>query len=320
MGCVVCLAGALVSLLTLAAQQPREIESRGNPILSDGSFYSADPAPVVDGETLYILAGRDEAPPGVNDFVMNQWQIFATNDVASKRWLHYPALARPESVFAWAAPGHAYAGQIVQGPDRRFFLYAPVNEAKSTSADTFAIGVAVADTPLGPWKDAHPSGPIVSQTVPVANTIQNIDPTAFVDDDDRVFLYWGTFGKLHGMELKVDMVTFIGEQVNVTSLKGFFEAPWLMKRKGTYYMVYAGNQAGPDSPCTPAVYHACIEYGTSPFPLGPVDVARGGAGTGIVHHIASRRDRVQGHVVPRVPHGRCTRRQPLPPQRGDRPC
>lgn len=34
-------------------------------------------------------------------------------------------------------------------------------------------------------------------------------------------------------------------------------------------MVYADNQAGPDSPCTPANYHACIAYGTSSSPLGP---------------------------------------------------
>src|SRR3546814_15683809 len=42
-----------------------------------------------------------------------------------------------------------------------------------------------------------------------------------------------------------------------------------MKRKGAYYMLYAGNNAGPDSPCTPAVYHACQAYGTAPSPLGP---------------------------------------------------
>jgi hypothetical protein len=42
-----------------------------------------------------------------------------------------------------------------------------------------------------------------------------------------------------------------------------------MKRNGTYYMIYADNKAGPNSPCTPAVYHACIAYGTSRSPLGP---------------------------------------------------
>jgi Glycosyl hydrolases family 43 len=261
---------------TLAAQvagaqipQPQVIHNGGNPILSDGSYYSADPAPLVVGDTLYILAGRDEAPPNVNDFFMNEWQIFATTNVAAHTWQHYPGILRPETVFAWSKPGHAYAGQIVQGPDKRFYLYAPVQESKREHADPFVIGVAVSNSPLGPWKDAHPSGPIVSQSLPEPNNIQNIDPTAMVDNDGRVYLYWGTFGKLRGVELEQDMVTPKGKVVNADNLRGFFEAAWLFRRKDTYYMIYADNQAGPNSPCTPAVYHACIAYGTSTSPLGP---------------------------------------------------
>jgi hypothetical protein len=267
--CAVTLAVLVPACLLAAGQQPRVIHGKGNPILADGSYYSADPAPLVVGGTLYILAGRDEAPPNVNDFIMKEWQIFATTDVRSHRWLHYPGILKPETLFHWAAPGHAYAGQIVQGPDKRFYLYAPVQQADSTAADTFAIGVAVADSPLGPWKDAHPSGPILSQTTPEPNSIQNIDPTALVDEDHRVYLYWGTFGKLRGIELEPDMVTPKGKELAVTTLTGFFEAPYLFRRKDTYYMVYADNQAGPASPCTPAVYHACIAYGTSSSPLGP---------------------------------------------------
>ena len=252
-----------------AVPAPQTIHSRGNPILSDGSYYSADPAPIVVDDTLYILAGRDEAPPNRNDFIMNEWQIFATKDVASHVWQHYPGILRPETVFAWSKPGHAYAGQIVEGPDHRFYLYAPVQEGRREHRDPFVIGVAVSDTPLGPWKDAHPSGPIVSQSLPEPNNIQNIDPTAMVDSDGRVYLYWGTFGQLRGVELERDMVTPKGPVVAVHSLTGFFEAAWLMRRGDTYYMVYADNQAGPNSPCTPAVYHACIAYGTADSPLGP---------------------------------------------------
>ncbi len=248
---------------------PQTIHSAGNPILSDGSYYSADPAPVVVGDTLYILAGRDEAPARVNNFIMNEWQLFSTKKVASKTWLHYPGILRPENVFAWSKPGHAYAGQIVQGRDKRFYLYAPVQEGKREHEDPFVIGVAVADSPLGPWKDAHPSGPIISQSVPEPNRIQNIDPTVMVDKDGRVYIYWGTFGRLRGMELESDMVTPKGKAITVDTLTGFFEAAWLFRRKDTYYMVYADNKAGANSPCTPAVYHACIAYGTASSPLGP---------------------------------------------------
>ena len=60
---------AAASLSLAQEPQPRVIRSAGNPILSDGSYYSADPDPIVVGDTLYILAGRDEAPPDVNDFI-----------------------------------------------------------------------------------------------------------------------------------------------------------------------------------------------------------------------------------------------------------
>ncbi len=254
---------------TLLAQNGLPVAAPGNPILADGRYYSTDPAPIADGDTLWILAGRDEAPADVNDFIMNEWQLLSTTDPASGRWRHHPAIARPEAVFAWAEPGRAYAGQIVKGQDGRFYLYAPVLQRSGDAEDRFAIGVAVSDRITGPWRDAHPAGPIVSQRVPERNDIQNIDPTVLVDDDGRVYMYWGTFGQLRGIELARDMVTPVGRQVAVHSLTGFFEAPWLMKRRGTYYMLYAGNNAGPNSPCTPAVYHACIAYGTASSPLGP---------------------------------------------------
>ncbi|WP_244624465.1 family 43 glycosylhydrolase [Sphingomonas sp. So64.6b] len=263
------MACALVLSTAAAAQQSEPIVSRGNPILADGRYYSTDPAPLVDGDTLWILAGRDEAPADVNDFIMNEWQLLSTSDPASGNWTHYPAIARPETVFKWAESARAYAGQIVKGPDGKFYFYAPVLQRDGDAKDRFAIGVAVADRPTGPWRDAHPAGPIISQKVPVANDIQNIDPTVMVDDDGRVFIYWGTFGQLRGMELLRDMITPKGDEKRIEGLTGFFEAPWLMKRKGVYYMLYAGNNAGPDSACTPAVYHACIGYGTATSPLGP---------------------------------------------------
>ncbi|WP_311267925.1 family 43 glycosylhydrolase [Sphingobium sp. WCS2017Hpa-17] len=261
---------ALIALVApVHAQEARQISVPGNPILADGDYYSADPAPFVADGALWIVAGRDQAAADVNDFVMGQWQLLKTNDPKSSKWTHYPDIIRPENVFAWAEEARAYAGQIIQGPDKRYYFYAPVLEKNSNAKDRFAIGVAVADSPTGPWRDAHPSGPILSQHVPVAKDIQNIDPTLLIDDDGRVYLYWGTFGQLRGIELERDMVTLKGGGQAIEGLTGFFEAPWIMKRKGIYYMLYAGNKAGPTSDCTPAVYHACIAYGTAPAPMGP---------------------------------------------------
>jgi len=260
-----------LSAATVAALSAPPAHAVENPILGDGTYYSADPAPLVVGDTLYIFAGRDEAGPATNDFVMREWQAFSTTDVSadfsSDAWQHHPALMRPEVVFDWAAAGGAYAGQVVEGLDGRYYWYVPVVEAASTAADKFAIGVAVSDDPLGPYTDAI-GAPLVSQTI-LDNTIQNIDPTVLVDDDGQVYMWWGTFGQLRMVRLAADMVTLQGEVQTVTGLPGFFEAPWVFTRGGYYYLAYAGNNAGPTSECTPAIYHACIAYATATSPTGP---------------------------------------------------
>ncbi|KAM0278197.1 hypothetical protein ACHAQH_005310 [Verticillium albo-atrum] len=252
-------------------RQTERLLSDGNPILSDGSIYSADPAPFVVNNTVYILTGRDEAPPTTNAFIMNEWQLFSAEDPdpAGGEWTLQRAVARPEAMFAWANSGGAYASQIVQGVDGRFYFFASVTQRNPGTQDAFGIGVAVSDSPTGPFVDAHPDGPIISQAVPTPNDIHNIDPVVLVDDDNRVFVYWGSFNQLRGAELGSDMTTIVGDIISVTSLAGFFEAPWFMKRKETYYMLYAANNAGPDSPCTPTSYHACLAYGTASSPLGP---------------------------------------------------
>ncbi|KAJ3579080.1 hypothetical protein NPX13_g1486 [Xylaria arbuscula] len=257
----------------LERRQTIEIQSTGNPILADGSYFSADPAPIVVDGTVYVISGRDQAGATENNFVINQWQIFesADPDPSGGEWTLHANVAQPQTIFSWARSGTAYAAQIVQGSDGKFYLYAPVTQSQTSSADPFAIGVAVSDSVLGPYSDAHPSGPIISQSVPSpGNNIQNIDPTVLVDDDGSVYIYFGTFGQLLAYELDTDMVTIKSTSVTrVTSLTGFFEAPWLMKRGSTYYMLYAGNNAGSNSPCTPTSYHACIAYGTASSPLGP---------------------------------------------------
>ncbi len=248
---------------------PVNISPKYNTLISDGSRYSADPAPIVANGKFYIIAGRDEAPINGGGFTMYNYQIFETDDPASKKWKLYPDILSPNKVFAWAEEDGAWASQIVQGKDKRYYLYAPVREKDCKANNCMGIGVAAADTPLGPFQDIHPIGPILSQTRPVRNQIENIDPTVLIEDDGRVYIYWGTFGRLKGVELESDMKTPKGSPIDVSSLKGFFEAPWIFKRNGVYYMIYSANNAGPDSPCTEAVYHACQAYGTATSPLGP---------------------------------------------------
>jgi beta-xylosidase len=265
---------AFFSLLQVAASlapPARTFTSPGNPILGDGSYYSSDPAPFVVNDTLYILAGRDEAPKKHGDFVMNEWQVFSTKNPSTKEWVHHPNIATSNGLFSWASTGRAFAAQIVPAKNGKYYMYAPVFQTRTPAKDKYAIGVGVSDSPVGPFRDVHREGPIISQVVPPpGNNIQNIDPTVYTDDDGKSYIYFGTFGQLKGYELAPDMVNpKPNTLVTVRSLTGFFEAAWLFKRKGTYYMIYAANNEGPNSPCTKNLYYACQAWGTSPGPLGP---------------------------------------------------
>lgn len=79
---------SLASAPACAVQPPQgtQLHAPGNPILADGSEYSADPAPLVADGKLYIIAGRDTAAPNLNAFVMPGWQLFVSSDPASGEW------------------------------------------------------------------------------------------------------------------------------------------------------------------------------------------------------------------------------------------
>ena len=92
----------------------------------------------------------------------------------------------------------------------------------------------------------------------------------YIDDDGKAYIYFGTFGQLKGYELAPDMISPKPDTLaTVGTLRGFFEAAWFFKRNGTYYMIYAANNEGPNSPCTKNHFYACQAWGTAPRPLGP---------------------------------------------------
>jgi len=121
------------------------------------------------------------------------------------------------------------------------------------------IGVAVSNSPTGPFTDAI-GHPLVSNG--------QIDPTVFIDDDGQAWLYWGN-PELCYVKLNKDMISTSGEIVKDPSfakVKGqpdpfhYQEGPWIHKRGGRYYMSYA-------STCCPEG----IGYAMSDSPTGPWD-------------------------------------------------
>ena len=224
-----------------------------NPLFTDQ--FTADPAPFVHDCTFYIQCGHDEAAAGQNQFVMREWFLLASTDMV--HWTKNVALRLSD--FKWAN-ANAWAGQMVT-KNGKFYWYVPVQQA---STGAMAIGVAVADTPTGPFKDALGKA-LIDDAFEMSNvgfanpsaTPYTIDPTVFVDDDGKAYLHYGGFGRMMEAKLGDDMVSIDGKMQEVTP-QGFFEAAFLTKRNGTYYEIYAAGQ----NPAT-------IDYATSSSPLGP---------------------------------------------------
>ena len=237
-----------------------------NPIVQ--TVYTADPAPLVVDDTLYVYTSHDE--DGSDWYVMNDWKCYSTKDMVN--WTDHGTVFSLKGL-SWAK-SDAWAAQCV-ARNGKYYLYVPVtsNEGKTV------VGVAVADSPAGPFKD--PIGkPLVS------TGLGDIDPTVFVDDDGQAYLYWGN-PNLYYVKLNEDMVSYDkSDAVTNTGIPGvtkveltpegfgtprepdretqgvirktsYEEAPWFYKRGDKYYMIYAANM--PED----------LAYATSSSPTGP---------------------------------------------------
>lgn len=223
-----------------------------NPIVTN--IYTADPAALVVGDTLYLYTGHDEAPVGGTNFVMRDWHVFSSTDATT--WTDN-GVKLSLANFPWAG-ADAWAGEV-EPHNGRYYWFAPVN---GNGPGWMNIGVAVGDTPLGPFTDAK-GGPLISDSTPNSSPL-NIDPTVFTDDDGQVYLYWGSFNGVRAVRLNSDMVTLNGSVIIPQGVTNFWEAPWMFKRNGVYYLAYSANDSGCSAPG-----FACIRYATASNPMGP---------------------------------------------------
>jgi hypothetical protein len=223
-----------------------------NPIVQ--TMYTADPAPMVWNDRLYLYTTHDA--DGSTWFTMDNWRLYSTNDMVN--WTDH-GVVLSYTDFEWAK-GDAWAAQCIERGGK-FYMYVPVISRENNRG---AIGVAVGDSPLGPFHD--PLGKPLAQT-----DWGDIDPTVFVDDNGQAYLYWGN-PNLYYVKLNEDMISFEGNIVKVPLTEESFgkregdpqrntlyeEGPWLYKRNKLYYLFWPGG---------PLPEH--IGYSTSHSPEGP---------------------------------------------------
>lgn len=252
----------LCSITTATAQ---------NPIVRDQ--FTADPTARVFNNRVYMYPSHDiPAPEGQRQdwFCMADYHVFSSENLTE--WTDHGTIITQEDV-PWGNPT-AYS---MWAPDcvyknGKYYFYFP-NAPKNGRG--FAIGVATADSPEGPF---------VCEQEPIKG-VTGIDPCVLIDDDGVAYIYWSGMG-IRGAKLKDNMKEvdgkltemrfpqppdsdiemppmLVGGQQMEGLPDGFKEGPFIFKRDGWYYLTFpwVRKENGTET----------LAYAMSKSPLGPWD-------------------------------------------------
>ncbi|WP_447001886.1 family 43 glycosylhydrolase [Saccharothrix isguenensis] len=178
------------------------------------------------------------------------YKAFSSTDLVN--WTDHGVILDHGPDVSWA-DNSAWAPAVV-AKNGRYYLYFSGGAA---SGDTGKhLGVAVSDSPTGPFRDAL-GRPLIRSG---AYSGQTIDPMVFTDDTGQSYLYWGN-GAAHVVPLNADMTSFDPAKVRTITPSGYREAAFVFKRNGTYYFMWSENDTRDED------YRVAYATGTSP--LGP---------------------------------------------------
>lgn len=257
---------AVVAATVLAALMfcPVQTKAQQNPILPG---FHADPEIVYSNLTdRYYIYSTTDGMPGWGGYT---YQCFSSADL--KEWRDEGVVLNARNGQIPWADGNLWAPAIQEvkiGKGKyKYYLYYSANPKAGGGKQ---IGVAVSDSPAGPFVD-HGT-PIVSKA-PDGCHGQQIDVDVFIDPrSKKPYLYWGN-GYMAGAELQKDMTTIKPTTLKVLTPQGgtlkdyaYREAPYVFYRKGLYYFMWSVDDTGS------ANYH--VAYGTAKSPLGPITVAK----------------------------------------------
>lgn len=218
-----------ICLLAGCAQQPKlpTFRNTGNPLVKDK--FTADPAPLVHNDTLYLYVGHDEyyegqdTAHGGKEFNITEWLCYSTKDMQT--WTDHGVVLKPTD-FKWGI-GEAWAAQVIEH-DGKFYYYTTVQAGEPYNSK--AIGVAVSDSPTGPFTDAIGKPLVTDDMTPNGprGWWNDIDPTALIDENGQAWLSWGN-GTCFLAKLKPNLTEIDGD-IEVIDLPRYVEGPWLHKR------------------------------------------------------------------------------------------
>lgn len=250
----------------------------------------ADPSANVFNGRLYIYPSHDWDSGAAEDdngghFEMKDYHVLSLDDVEQGEVTDHGQVLCVDDV-EWV--GRQMWDNDVAERDGKYYL---IYSAKDKN-DIFHLGVAVADTPHGPFVPQHD---------PIRGSY-SIDPCAFKDEDGEIYVYFGGLwgGQLQRyrdnkalesadlpegdvpalpsrcVRLTADMLQFAeeprpivildkeGNPLKANDPHRFFEASWVHKYNGKYYFSYSTGDshllcyAIGDNPYGPFVYQGVI--------------------------------------------------------------
>ena len=233
----------LKSLLVAAAVGGCTTTVAQNPIICDR--YTPDPAPYVHGDTLYLFVDHDENQTENGYFTMKDWLLYSTVDMVN--WTYRGTPLTSATFSSWAKQDNdCWASQCIERNGKWYWYVTATIKGEAYPG----IGVAVADSPAGPYRDTRRS--------PLVKGWFKIDPSVFIDDDGQAYLFYGN-NMLWYAKLTKSMTSITGGEKEVKTkdeaafgpFKGyddngqpktnFEEASWIYKRGGKYYLEYAAG-------------------------------------------------------------------------------
>ena len=303
-----------------------------------GTAYT-NPLDVKFGDPYVLLASDGHYYMYGTGGVEDGFGCYRSDDLVN--WEYLGAVYKGNTHDSWAES--CFWAPEVYERDGKFYMFFSANWKVNPTAEleNFLIGVAVSDSPEGPFKEVS-DAPLFNPGYPV------IDANVFFDEDGRCYLYYsrccykhpvesevaqwarekGMYDEIeeswiYGVEIAPDFSHVIGEPVlllcppakmddtqaewesrSVTAGEAnrrWTEGSFLIKRDGTYFMMYSANFFGGKN--------YAVGYATADSPLGPYtkspdnpvlekNTPEGGIVTGVGHNsITWSRDGKQLYCV-----------------------
>ncbi|MGQ1891089.1 family 43 glycosylhydrolase [Thermophagus sp. OGC60D27] len=235
--------GALISIIE--AQSEKQLVKTGNPLVPG---YFADPTIKKFGDVFYLYSTTD----GIK-LASGEPQVWISKDFVN--WFNYEM-----DVNVPAGLTNVWAPDVVEGADGRYYLF--------WGNCQFGCNIYgyVSDSPVGPWQTVN-NGKAVIEVGTGLKNLPALDAQYLMDDDGAVYCWFGTwchlFGGMGWAQIDpMDMTTILKSGgVPMEQIPDAFEAPFVLKRNGKYFLMYSSGD------CRLSSY--AVHYSVSDNPEGP---------------------------------------------------